>query len=134
MIRLFFALAISVFSLAQTTVNTDRASIQVYFSPKGGCTEAIVDAIKSAKKTIHVQAYSFTSAPIAEALHDAHRSGVAVQVILDKSQMTERYTSATFLHNAKVPVFIDRKHSIAHNKIIILDGQKVITGSLKQFQ
>jgi len=34
----------------------------VYFSPKGGCTEAVVDALGKAKQTVLVQAYSFTSA------------------------------------------------------------------------
>ncbi len=43
-----------------------------------------------------VQAYSFTSAPIAKALLDAHKRGVSVQVILDKSQKTQKYSSATF--------------------------------------
>jgi phosphatidylserine/phosphatidylglycerophosphate/cardiolipin synthase-like enzyme len=38
-----------------------------------------------------VQAYSYTSAPIAKALLDAHKRGVKVQVILDKSQRTEKY-------------------------------------------
>ena len=39
--------------------------IQVCFSPRGGCTENIVDQINAAKSEILVQAYSFTSAPIA---------------------------------------------------------------------
>jgi hypothetical protein len=38
-----------------------------------------------------------TSAPIAKALVDAKRRAVAVTVILDKSQRTEKYFSATFL-------------------------------------
>ena len=44
--------------------------IQVYFSPNGGCTDAAVKEINAAKTTILVQAYSFTSAPIAKALVD----------------------------------------------------------------
>ena len=107
----------------------ENATVNVWFSPKGGCTEAIVSVIKGAQESILVQAYSFTSVPIAEALRDAHRRKVDVRVILDKSQMSERYTSATFLHNAGVPVWIDRKHAIAHNKVIIVDGMRVITGS-----
>jgi phosphatidylserine/phosphatidylglycerophosphate/cardiolipin synthase-like enzyme len=47
-----------------------------------------------------VQAYSFTSAPIAKALLDTHKRGMKVQAILDKSQRTEKYSSATFLKNA----------------------------------
>ena len=72
------------------------ANIQVYFSPKGGCTEAVVDALSKAKSTVLVQAYSFTSAPIAKALTDAHRRGVKIQVILDKSNQTDKYSAATF--------------------------------------
>lgn len=39
--------------------------VDVFFSPDGGCTEACVSVLKGAKKSIYVQAYSFTSAPIA---------------------------------------------------------------------
>jgi phosphatidylserine/phosphatidylglycerophosphate/cardiolipin synthase-like enzyme len=90
----------------------------------------MVAEIEQATRTVDVQAYSFTSAPIAKAVADAHRRGVAVRVILDKSQRTARYTSATYLFNAGVPTYIDDAHAIAHNKLMILDGQTVITGSM----
>ncbi len=76
-----------------------------------------------------MQAYSFTSAPIAKALVEAHRRGVKAQVILDKSQRTEKYSSADFLHNMGSAVRIDARHAIAHNKVMLIDGQTVITGS-----
>ena len=100
-----------------------------YFSPNGGCTQAVVSVLNTAQKTVLVQAYSFTSAPIARALVDAKKRGVDVQVILDKSQRTERYSSATFLANEGIPTYIDPVHKIAHNKVMIIDGQTVITGS-----
>lgn len=103
--------------------------VQIYFSPKGGCTEAIVKEINTAKKTILLQAYSFTSAPIAKAIVDAHKRGVDVRVLLDKSQRTEKYSSADFVQHAGIAVWIDAKHAIAHNKIIILDDETTITGS-----
>ena len=106
-----------------------NAPINLYFSPNGGCTTAIIEEINNAKSEILVQAYSFTSAPIAKALVEAHKRGIKVQVILDKSQKTAQYTSATFLANSKIPTFIDSQHAIAHNKIIIIDGTTVITGS-----
>ena len=83
----------------------------------------------TAKSEILVQAYSFTSAPIAKALTSAFKRGVKVEAILDKSQRKERYTSATFISNAGIPTFIDDKHAIAHNKIMIIDKEIVITGS-----
>lgn len=104
-------------------------SVQVYFSPKGGCTEAVVDALSKAKSTVLVQAYSFTSAPIANALVDAHKRGVKVQVMLDKSNRTDKYSAATFTHNYGIPTFIDDRHAITHNKIMIIDSRTVLTGS-----
>ena len=104
-------------------------TIEVAFSPNGGGAGLIIRTIGEAKKTIQVQAYSFTNADIAKALLDAHKRGVNVRVVLDKSQETEKYTSATFLANAGVPVRIDDDFAIAHNKIMILDGETVITGS-----
>jgi len=76
-----------------------------------------------------VQAYSFTSAPLAEALLAAKRRGVSVQVILDRSQRTEKYSEADFLIHNEIPTLIDAKHAIAHNKIMIIDGFVVLTGS-----
>ena len=112
---------------AELTLNNTRT--QVCFSPRGDCTEAIVSQIVKAKTEILVQAYSFTSVPIAKALLNAHKRGVKVQAILDKSQRKARYTSATFLSNSRIPTYIDDKHAIAHNKIIIIDRAIVITGS-----
>ncbi len=104
-------------------------SMDVYFSPRGGCTQAIVREIEDARSEILIQAYSFTSAPIARALVSAHRRGVRVVVIMDKSQQGREYTSATFLVHAGIPVYIDSVHAIAHNKIMIIDRKRVITGS-----
>ena len=107
----------------------NNAPAHVYFSPDGGCAQAILNEIAGARQEILVQAYSFTSTPIAKALLEAHKRGVKVQAILDKSQRTEKYSSATFLANSGIPTFIDEAHAIAHNKIIIIDRGTVITGS-----
>lgn len=93
--------------------------VEVFFSPKAGCTEAIVGELDKAKKTILVQAYSFTSVPIAKALIAAHRRGVTILVLLDKSQRTEKYSSATMLLNEGLKPLIDAKHAIAHNKVMV---------------
>ena len=103
--------------------------VQVYFSPSGGCTGAITRELAGAKRTVLVQAYSFTSAAIAKALVEAARRGVKIQVILDRGQRLERYSSADFLAHAGIPTFIDARHKIAHNKIMIVDDATVITGS-----
>lgn len=106
-----------------------NAPVQVYFSPGGGCTDAIVAAIGQARKSVRVLAYTFTSAPIAGALKAAHDRGVDVRVILDRSQRTERYSGMTFLVHAGIPTRIDTAHAIAHNKVMVIDSETVITGS-----
>lgn len=102
---------------------------RVYFSPGGGATEAIVKALGRAQTSVYVQAFSFTSSPIAKALTQAQRRGVRVEAILDKSNLTDRYSAADFLVHAEIPTYIDSTHAIAHNKIMIIDGHLVITGS-----
>jgi phosphatidylserine/phosphatidylglycerophosphate/cardiolipin synthase-like enzyme len=104
-------------------------TVTVYFSPNGGCSQAIVNQLDKARTSILMQAYSFTSAPIAKALLNAHKRGVTVQVILDKSQLKEKYLSLTFLYNQGIPTRIDAAYAIAHNKIMIVDRETVITGS-----
>ena len=64
---LFFFSSPQISHAAEITLNNTPA--QIYFSPNGGCTEAIVNEISHAKSEIYVQAYSFTSAPIAKALN-----------------------------------------------------------------
>ncbi len=104
-------------------------SWDVCFSPGGHCTSRLVDVLAQARSSIFVQAYSFTSTPIATALVAAHRRGVRVEVLLDKSQPTQRDSLGWFLLDAGVPVAIDAEHSIAHNKVMVIDGTIVVTGS-----
>ena len=117
------------FSPPITLAQEKASAIEVYFSPHGGCTDAIIKELSKAKSTVFVQAYSFTSAPIAKALLNTLKRGVKVDVILDKSQRTQKYSSSTFLFNAGVSTKIDAEHAIAHNKVMIIDGETVITGS-----
>jgi phosphatidylserine/phosphatidylglycerophosphate/cardiolipin synthase-like enzyme len=107
---------------------------QVCFTPGGACTDLIVSEIADAQYSILVQAYSFTSVPILSALKAAHARGVDVEVIVDKtsarqSKSGSRYSAATYLTNPGIPVWVDTKVAIAHNKVMVIDWQRVITGS-----
>lgn len=96
----------------------------VHFSPKGGCTQAVVDLIGSARTEILVQAYSFTSKPIAAAL--VAKRGIT-RVILDSGD--DGTPGEALLTSGGVPAWSDRKHAIAHNKVVIVDRKIVETGS-----
>ena len=116
--------------LTVAPVGSSRGTVcAVFFSPHGGCTDEVVRELRRAQRSVLVQAYSFTSEPIARSLLEARQRGLDVEVILDKSQLTERHSFAGMLARAGVPVRIDEAHAIAHNKVMVIDGQTVITGS-----
>jgi phosphatidylserine/phosphatidylglycerophosphate/cardiolipin synthase-like enzyme len=117
------------FAVCVSTLAADCPEIRVYFAPPGGCTDAIVNALNKAQKVVLVQAYTFSSKPIAGALVAAEKRGVKVEAILDKSQRKDRFTEATTLSRAGIRTLVDAQHTIAHNKVMIIDNETVITGS-----
>lgn len=101
----------------------------VCFSPEEDCAATIISEIDQSKESILVQEYTFTLEAVAKALINAKERGVDVKVILDKSQLHSKYSMINKLFVSGIPVWIDDKPKIAHNKVIIVDNQKVITGS-----
>jgi phosphatidylserine/phosphatidylglycerophosphate/cardiolipin synthase-like enzyme len=104
-------------------------SVAAFFSPGGGCTDAIVKEIAAAKHEILVLAYGFTSHAIAQALAEAKSRAVDVHIVLDHSNEKEAHTELPFLLEQKLEPLIDTHHAIAHNKVMIIDGKTLITGS-----
>lgn len=104
------------------------AHVSVCFTPGEDCEARIVSAVNAAEKSIKVQAYGFTSLPIIHALQRAAGRGIDVLAILDKTN-DRKYSGATLLLSAGIPVWIDDTPAIAHNKVIIVDGHLVIGGS-----
>src|SRR5436305_13154532 len=64
-------------------------AVAARFSPKGGCTDVIVAELNRARREILVQAYSFTCPQIAEAMIAAKKRGVAVTVLLDRTNVAQ---------------------------------------------
>ena len=103
--------------------------VEVLFSPRGGCTERAVLEISKATTAIRVQAYAFTSRPIADALMAAHGRGVDVRIILDRSMIYSKFSEGRDCEAAGIEVTYDRSHPIAHAKNILIDGKVTIGGS-----
>ena len=119
------------FLLARVALAGDDtpARVAVYFSPRGGATDAVVQELNTAKTHVLMQAYGFTSVPIAKALVEAHKRGVKILAVLDKSNETDKYSAATFLTHAGIQPLIDAQHAIAHSKVMVIDSATIITGS-----
>ena len=116
------------FSTSQTAIDNEN-QIELCFTPPSGCGTLIAQEIARAKDSIYVQAYGLTSGIIVNQLIQAKNRGVKVQVLLDKSNVSDKWSKMMDLVNANVSVRIDKVSGIAHNKVIIIDEQKVITGS-----
>ena len=101
----------------------------VFFSPNGGAENAIVQSIDSAKVRIRMQAFLFSNKEITQALIRAHQRGVKVDVIIDKKMPKKKPNTTEDLLKTGVPTFFDTAHRTAHDKIIIVDDNIVLTGS-----
>lgn len=105
------------------------ASYQLGFSPGGQSLDVVLQGIASARASILVAAYSFTSKPVALALLQAHKRGVKVAVVADEKENGKRYSAVTFLANQGVPVRLNGNYAILHDKFMVIDGAHVQTGS-----
>jgi phosphatidylserine/phosphatidylglycerophosphate/cardiolipin synthase-like enzyme len=104
-------------------------SVTCHFSPKGGCTDVIVQEIKKARREVLVLAYSFTAKAISQALVDAKLRGLHVEIVLDHSNEKEDHTDLPFFMEQGLTPLIDAHHAIAHNKVMVIDSRTLITGS-----
>lgn len=105
------------------------ASFDVGFSPNGNSLNLVLKGINSAKKSIHVAAYSFTSKPIAQALVAANKRGVDVKVIADQKSNSGKYSATNYLANNNIQVKLDGNYPIFHHKFMVIDGVNLETGS-----
>ncbi len=109
--------------------------VEAAFSPNGGAQPLIVRVIESARQEINVMAYSFTSAPIAEALVRAVKRGVKVQVVADSDANTsgggasKARSAMSMLVTAGASVKLVDAFAIHHDKVLIVDRRHVQTGS-----
>lgn len=112
-----------------TTVESPEGvpTIDVAFSPGPGCRDLVIRHIDSAEYTINVEAYAFTSRPIADALIRAIGRGRKVTMVVDSRYRDEPIVRELDAGGAEVRY--DDHHGIAHSKVIIVDGARVQIGS-----
>ncbi|WP_342270685.1 phospholipase D family nuclease [Rickettsia endosymbiont of Orchestes rusci] len=106
-----------------------KGKVSTCFTPPSGCTKFIASEIDKAQSSIYMQAYGMSDPLITDALIKAQARGVKVRMLLDRSNLKQKFSKIHELQRAKIDVGIDKVPGIAHNKVIIIDKQKVITGS-----
>lgn len=115
---LLFAPALS---WAQTMLPAS-GSIEVAFSPWDDAEGAIIKALQQARRSIRVQAYIFTSRPLAQALLAAHRRGIEVIILTDAKMLQQtKKGQIPVMAQAGIPVWLETRHATAHNKLMLID-------------
>lgn len=105
--------------------------VQVGFSPEGSARTLVLETIAGATQSIHMLAYAFQAPDIAQALVDARLRGVDVRVVVDKRRNLGKTSQAAMqllVHNG-VQLRTNYRFHLHHDKVIIIDGKTVETGS-----
>jgi len=110
-------------------VKVDIGQVKTRFSPRQGCTDLMVKHIQHAQSTIYAACYCFTSDRIATALIQAHQRGVKVCLLGCRSQKSVKSGKLEMIYDYGIPIRMARRVRIMHNKVLIIDGKHLLTGS-----
>lgn len=132
--RALIALALTLFGLAPHPALAGRTvleggSVDVYFAPRDNISARVAEFVGQAHSRVWVAGYYFTHPDVARAIAQAKERGLDVRVVLDSSQVGERYSGATYLRNHNVPVWVNARHAVMHHKFIVRDSDGVAFGS-----
>lgn len=94
------------------------------------CESKLAGLIDSATKYIDVSVYSINNQRLINALIAAHRRGVRIRVLTDKTQAAGPSSRVWDLIAANIPLRIHTHKRIMHTKVAIYDGVSVSSGSL----
>ena len=115
---------------SSASVAAPTATIETCFAPEDDCAAFAVQAIDRAAHEILVGAYGLTTGSgIVEALLRAHRRGVEVKLIADRTTPCGYNSGIDLLASTGVPVWIDHSARIAHAKTMVIDGRVTLNGS-----
>lgn len=109
--------------------------LELAFSPREGAEALVLKVIASARRDIKVLAYSFTSFHVTRALLDKAKAGVSIALVADAEENTSKDRSGkaraalSALADAGVDVRLISVYASHHDKVMVIDGQTVQTGS-----
>jgi phosphatidylserine/phosphatidylglycerophosphate/cardiolipin synthase-like enzyme len=103
--------------------------VEVYFSPDDGVRARLIDRIDDAQTSIDMLAFALTSDPLAEALLQAMKRGAYVRIVVEKDQAGNTGSEVDSLLEGGVDLRLDSNPNSMHHKVILIDGDMVVTGS-----
>ncbi|MFZ6026887.1 MAG: phospholipase D-like domain-containing protein [Chloroflexota bacterium] len=109
------------------TMNIDGVAVENYFSPEDEVMEKLVAYVQAAKKSIHFYAFTYTHPNLSAAMIAQYENGLDVQGVIENRGASQG--ALVPLYCANVPVKTDGNKYTMHHKVIVIDGEIVITGS-----
>ena len=117
--------------IEQQTLMVNGSPVKVVFTSEDPALEqAIIPVVNAATRTIRFLAFSFTDYPLANAMVQRSKAGVNVEGVFERVGSDTDAAELKTLHCANIPVRRDGNGGFMHNKVIVVDGRYVITGSL----
>lgn len=107
----------------------EQQRVGVYFSPDDDVIMQLLHLIQNATTSIDMLAFSLTSDPLGAELLQAHASGVKVRLVVEKDQAGNSGSEVAQLQDAGVALRMDGNPNSMHHKVILIDGDTVVTGS-----
>jgi len=95
---------------------------------RGGVVDSLIAAIDSARQTVDVAVYDLDLMPVADALLRARDRGVRVRVVTETDNADTKAIAR--LRAGGIPVVTDEREGYMHNKFMVIDGERVWTGSM----
>lgn len=117
--------------IEQQSVTVNGSLVQVIFTSEDPALEQfVIPLVRTATRSVRFLAFSFTDYPLAEAMIQRAQSGVDVAGVFEKVGSETEAAELKTLHCAQVPVRRDGNSGFMHNKVIVVDGRYVVTGSM----
>jgi phosphatidylserine/phosphatidylglycerophosphate/cardiolipin synthase-like enzyme len=131
LIALLIAMSFCNTTLASTLSAYGSQTVEAAFSPDGQAQVLVEKVINSAHTSVRLAAYSFTSPTVVRCLIAAKRRGVDVMVVADEKASNSKSAQAALnlLVNADIPVRLNGRYAIHHDKYIVVDALHVQSGS-----
>jgi phosphatidylserine/phosphatidylglycerophosphate/cardiolipin synthase-like enzyme len=104
-------------------------TMRALFAPEDDVANVLLQTVSSAQRTVHFMAFSFTYDALGDLMLNQVELGIPVRGIFETTGSETQFGELTKLYCARVPVFQDGYPHIMHHKVIIIDGEIVITGS-----
>jgi len=96
----------------------------------------VIRVIDSARRSVRLAGYTFTSPAVVRALINAKRRGVDVKVLVDDkgNRGQSSIAAMNLIARADIPIRVISRYAIHHDKYIVVDGRHTETGSFNYSQ